>query len=247
MSEALAQELNAKLSPLPWPERLRALRAYSHLRIAFSTSFSVEDQAITHVIADEHLPIRLFTLDTGRLFEETHRTHQQSRERYGIPIETYYPDAGAIQQFVTERGINSIYASVQNRKTCCHIRKVEPLSRALQNTDVWISGVRREHSESRGELPFGLWDAGRNIVALYPLADAAFESVMAFVKAHDVPYNPMHEQGFPSIGCAPCTRAIAPGEPIRAGRWWWEEDQKECGLHVQDGKVMRLSGDIHAG
>ncbi len=240
VNENFAAELEKKLEHLPWQERLGALREYSNLNIAFSTSFSFEDQSLTHVIARDNLPVRLFTLDTGRLFEETHKTHQQTRERYGLPIETYYPAADKAQEYVAAHGINGFYASVENRKACCFLRKVEPLGRALKGVDIWISGLRREHSDTRGKLGCAEWDSAHNLVKLYPLIDAKADDLWNFIRAEDVPYSPLHDKGFPSIGCAPCTRAVAPGEPARAGRWWWEQQgSQECGLHMVDGKLVR--------
>jgi phosphoadenosine phosphosulfate reductase len=220
------------------------LRQFPVLSIAFSTSFSFEDQALTHVIAEERLPIRLFTLDTGRLFEETHKLHQETRDLYGLAIETFYPDAEQVQAFVAQNGINGFYNSVENRKACCHIRKVEPLKRALKGVDIWISGLRREHSESREQLGCTEWDSTHRVVKFYPLIDVGSEDLWAFIRANKIPFNPMHERGFPSIGCEPCTRAIQPGESPRAGRWWWEKNgEQECGLHMQDGKLVRAKMD----
>lgn len=248
--EPFAGALAALLEPLPWQKRLAALRVHAQHKIVFSTSFSFEDQAITHVIAQEKLPVRFITLDTGRLFEETQKLHQATRERYGIAIETYYPDTDAVQQFVVENGVNGFYNSVENRKTCCHIRKVEPLGRALQDADIWISGVRREDSDRRSGLGCAEWDAAHGVVKLYPLIDVRATELWDFIGAENVPVNPMHQQGFPSIGCAPCTRAVAPGEHPRAGRWWWEQEgNRECGLHVVDGKLVRSKdgkGGVHA-
>lgn len=240
--EAFAQALNDHLTLLAWEERLAALAHYPALRKAFSTSFSLEDQAITHVLARQHLKVRIFTLDTGRLFEATHETHQRTREAYGLSIETYHPDPVLLQEYIGRHGVNGFYDSVSNRLACCHVRKVEPLARALQDTDLWISGVRREHSMERGALPVTEWDPVRRLIKCYPLVDVSQDRLWAFIKMHGVPYNPMFEKGYPSIGCAPCTRAIAFGEHPRAGRWWWEqESQRECGLHLKDGKWVRAA------
>ncbi|MBV8938472.1 MAG: phosphoadenylyl-sulfate reductase [Alphaproteobacteria bacterium] len=242
-SEALAQQLNAQLTPLPWQERLRALAAHPELHTAFSTSFSLEDQAITHSIATNALPFRIFTLDTGRLFEQVHDVHRKTRERYGLVIETYFPAREAVEAFVNTQGINGFYHNVENRLSCCHIRKVEPLNRALAGTDIWISGLRREHSAHRATLPVVEWDAGHRVIKCYPLVEMSEEEVRAFLYAYEVPYNPLYDQGYPSIGCAPCTRAVAAGEPARSGRWWWEQEgTQECGLHVKDGKLVAAKG-----
>lgn len=246
-TEALVSTLKGKLAALSWQARLSALKNWPDLKTAFSTSFSFEDQALTHVIATEKLPIRVFTLDTGRLFEETHKTHQETRKRYGLDIETYFPDAKKVQEFVNKNGINGFYDCLENRKACCYIRKIEPLKPALKNTDIWISGLRREHSENRAGFDIAEWDSAHNLVKLYPLIDVGAEVLWDYIKANKIPYNELHDKGFPSIGCAPCTRAVKPGEPPRAGRWWWEQDKsQECGLHMVDGKLVRAKGGPRA-
>jgi phosphoadenosine phosphosulfate reductase len=252
VNEAFVSQLKEELTGLPWAERLAAVpRLWPELRVAFSTSFSFEDQVITEVIAKNKLPIRIFTLDTGRLFEEIHTVHQETRSKYGLGIETYFPDAKAVESFVARNGINGFYQSVENRKGCCYIRKVEPLERALKGTDIWVSGLRHEHSETRDALPIAEWDAAHGVAKFYPLIDVGGDELWAYIKANSIPYNVLHDKGFPSIGCAPCTRAIMPGEPMRAGRWWWENaDAQECGLHVVDGKLVRVTKEeakgIHA-
>ncbi|NDE89934.1 MAG: phosphoadenylyl-sulfate reductase [Alphaproteobacteria bacterium] len=239
--DAIAVEtISTRFAALSWQQRLAALSEWNESAVAFSTSFSFEDQAITHVIATQKLPIRIFTLDTGRLFEETHKLHQATREKYNIIIETYVPDAAEIEAFVNKNGINGFYNSIENRKECCKIRKVLPLQRALKGVDIWISGLRREHSDVRSNLGAAEWDEGNHVVKLYPLIDVSADEVWKFIKENNIPYNPMHEQGFPSIGCAPCTRAIAADEHPRAGRWWWEQGEQECGLHMVDGKLTRV-------
>ncbi len=237
-----------KLAPLDWAERLDALcAAFPDQTIVFSTSLSYEDQVITHLIAEKDLPIKIFTLDTGRLFEETHKVAQETRAKYtNITIETYYPDAISAQDLVRNQGINGFFDSVENRKNCCGVRKVEPLNRALEGADIWISGLRRAHSDNRGDLAIAEMDGGRNILKVYPLIDVEEAPLKDYIREHDVPYNILHDQGFPSIGCAPCTRAVAAGEDMRAGRWWWEQDAndgdgaQECGLHMVDGKLVRV-------
>lgn len=232
-----------KLESLDWAERLDALCAtFSDKRIVFSTSLSYEDQVITHQIAEKDLPIRIFTLDTGRLFEETHTVAQETRAKYpSITIETYYPDAISTQDLVRNQGINGFFDSVENRKNCCGVRKVAPLNRALEDADIWVSGLRRAHSNNRGDLPIAEMDNGRDILKIYPLIDVEEEALKDYIRAHGVPYNVLHDNGFPSIGCAPCTRAVAAGEDMRAGRWWWEhDDSQECGLHMVDGKLVRV-------
>lgn len=230
-----------------WQERVHLLAGLEDKCVAFSTSFGYEDQALTHEIATNALEVELFTLDTGRLFEQTHALHQQTRDRYGIPVKTYYPEPLALEKFVEERGINGFYDSVSNRKLCCFIRKVEPLQRALDGVEVWVSGLRREQSDNRADLPLAEWDAANRVVKYYPLRDAATDELWSYIKAADVPYNPLHDAGYPSIGCAPCTRAVAPDEHPRAGRWWWEQGEaNECGLHFVNGKLVRAKdvGDV---
>ncbi len=229
------------LEPLTWEERLIKLCQETNKKIVFSTSLSYEDQVITHIIAQNGLPIDIFTLDTGRLFEETHKVAQETRVKYpNITIETFYPDAISTQELIRNQGINGFFDSVENRKNCCGVRKVEPLNRALKGAEIWISGLRRSHSNNRGDLPLAEMDAGRNIIKLYPLIDVEDAPIWDYVKVHNILYNDLHDKGFPSIGCAPCTREVAAGEDMRAGRWWWEQDDaQECGLHVVDGKLVR--------
>ncbi len=238
---ALTEKLVEELTPLSWEERIIHLQNYAELSPALSTSLSYDDQAITHVIAEQTLPIRVFAIDTGRLFEQTLEVLQKNEERYpDLKIETYFPDGKKTQNLVARQGINGFYNSVEKRKACCFTRKVEPLSRALEGAQIWISGLRREHSDNRGDLPVAEYDAGRDIIKVYPLIDARTDDIKKYIKEKKIPYNPMHDQGYPSIGCAPCTRAIEAGEHPRQGRWWWEQDDaQECGLHVVDGKLVR--------
>ena len=202
-------------------------------QVVLSTSFSAEDQVITQMIAAHQIPIELFTLDTGRLFPETYSTWTATLEKYGLSITAYYPNATALQEFVVANGPNAFYNSVDNRKNCCHIRKVEPLQRALTNCKVWITGIRAEHSPNRKDMPQIEWDAAHQVFKFHPLLHWSTDQVNTYIKEYNIPSNPLHQKGFVSIGCAPCTRAIKPGEDFRAGRWWWEDaDKKECGLHV---------------
>ena len=199
----------------------------------FSTSLSWEDQVITHVIFSLNLPIRVFTLDTGRMFPETYKVLESTRERYQKTIEVFYPQAEPLQQMTTEKGLFSFYESLENRKECCHIRKVEPLNRALTGTSCWITGLRAAHSENRSNLSVFEQDVTRQLVKANPLINWSLEDVNLVIKHYNIPYNVLHDKGFVSIGCQPCTRAIKDGEDFRAGRWWWENaDKKECGLHV---------------
>ncbi|MCI0751524.1 MAG: phosphoadenylyl-sulfate reductase [Flammeovirgaceae bacterium] len=198
----------------------------------FSTSMGMEDQLITHWIGRQQMNIDIFTLDTGRLFQETYDLIDLTQKKYNIRIQSYFPNTGAVERLVNEKGTNSFYESVENRKECCHIRKIEPLKRALSNTKVWITGLRADQSKNRSEMELVEWDDQFKIIKYNPLLHWSLEMVEAFIKENNVPVNALHKKGFPSIGCAPCTRAIHPGEDIRAGRWWWEASAKECGLHT---------------
>jgi len=217
-------------------EQLRTLADEYPGRVIFSTSFSLEDQVISHLIFSNSLDIEIFTLDTGRLFPETYSTWTRTLEKYNKRITAYYPNEKILQDFVAERGPNSFYESVDNRKQCCHIRKVEPLQRALQGNKIWITGIRAEHSPNRKDMASVEWDEINYIIKYHPLLNWTTASVNKFIENNEVPFNPLHDKGFVSIGCAPCTRAIKPGEDFRAGRWWWEDSsKKECGLHVHVG------------
>ncbi len=201
-------------------------------RVTFSTSLGIEDQAVLHAIAASGTTIDVFTLDTGRHFPETLDTLEASENRYGLNIRVMFPDAREVEELVARDGIYGFRLAVENRKACCEVRKVRPLKRALLGAKGWVTGLRREQSAGRAHVPFAAWDAENALVKLNPIADWSLERLEAYVAANNVPVNPLHARGFPSIGCQPCTRAIKPGEDIRAGRWWWEnEDGKECGLH----------------
>jgi len=205
-------------------------------RIRFATSLGLEDQVLTDMIARAGLPIPLFTLDTGRLFQETYELIERTQSRYGIPIEICFPDAEEVRSMVHKHGINLFRQSVELRKMCCGVRKIHPMRKALAGMDAGAVGLRREQAVTRTELRAVDWDAGNGLVKISPLIDWNERQVREYIAAHGVPYNPLHDQGFPSIGCACCTRAVAPGEDIRAGRWWWEQpEHKECGLHGRPG------------
>jgi len=200
-------------------------------KVIFSTSFSYEDQVITHLIKD--LEVAIFTLDTGRLFEQTYETWTNTRAFFKKKIKVYYPDTEEIRSFVSENGPDSFYQSVEHRKMCCTIRKVHPLKKALEGYKVWITGLRSEHSANRQHMPQLEWDPDNKIIKFHPLLNWTSEQVTDYVKTYHLPYNPLHKKGFVSIGCEPCTRAIKEGEDFRAGRWWWEDaNKKECGLHI---------------
>ena len=221
------------IKALPIDEVLSLVAGQFPGKVVFSTSFSFEDQAISHLILHNRLPIKIFTLDTGRLFPETYSVWRSTNEKYNTQIHAYYPDAVMLENFVSQKGPNSFYESVENRKECCRIRKVAPLKRALQNNEVWITGLRAEHSADRQDMPQVEWDETNNIIKYHPILHWTTEEIKKFINKNDIPYNPLHDKGFVSIGCAPCTRAIRPGEDFRAGRWWWEDNsKKECGLHV---------------
>jgi phosphoadenosine phosphosulfate reductase len=203
--------------------------------IAFASSLGAEDQVITAIIASDSLQIPIFTLDTGRMFNESYDLMARTEERLGIRIEPYFPDAGAVESMVREHGINLFYESVENRKLCCHIRKVEPLRRALAGRTAWVTGIRREQAATRAELEAVEWDAANGLYKINPLIDWTEDDVWSYIRDRDIPYNKLHDKGFRSIGCAPCTRAVKAGEDTRAGRWWWESpDHKECGLHPEE-------------
>lgn len=199
-----------------------------------ATSYGAEDMVLMDLIAKFAPEIGIFTLDTGRLPKETYELMQQAKQHYDLEVEVYYPDALSLEQFVTHNGPNAFYDSVDMRKQCCGIRKVAPLNRALTGKKAWLTGMRRSQSVTRNELPVSEWDADHELQKFSPLTDWSNGEVWKYIRAFDVPFNDLHNQGYASIGCAPCTRAITPGEDIRAGRWWWENPEtKECGLHVK--------------
>ena len=203
--------------------------------VALASSLGPEDQALTHMIAARELPIRIFTLDTGRLFEETHALLDATRERYGVRVEVYLPDAREVEAMVGEHGVNLFRESVELRKRCCGVRKLQPLRRALSGLDAWIVGLRREQSPTRETVDSVAWDASNSLVKLSPLWNWSEARLWDYLRKHDVPVNALHAQGYPSIGCQCCTRAVEPGQDPRSGRWWWESPmQRECGLHVKE-------------
>lgn len=223
--------LNAELAQLSLPGRI--LKAASLGRAVFTTSLGLEDQVLTAVIADTGADISVMTLETGRLFAATLDLLETTRERYGIEIEALKPWREDLQGFIAQYGLNGFYDSTEARHACCDARKLRPLTRALQGADIWITGIRRGQSKNRADAPFAVWDATHGVIKINPLADFALDTLEARVRVDDIPINPLHSRGYPSIGCEPCTRAIKPGEDERAGRWWWEADAKrECGLHV---------------
>jgi phosphoadenosine phosphosulfate reductase len=214
------------------PEALRQTAALFPGAVTFSSSLGQEDQALTHIIARNKIDISIFTIDTGRLFNETYDTLEKTIARYKVSIAVYFPQSEAVQQMVNEKGVNLFYESVENRQSCCNIRKVEPLNRALQNASVWITGLRAAQTDHRKNIPVVEWLEDKQLYKINPLLHWSYDETLDFLKQNSVPYNLLHDKGFVSIGCAPCTRAIQDGEDPRAGRWWWETSQKECGLHL---------------
>jgi len=203
-----------------------------HGPAAFACSFGLEDVVLLDLIAKHSPGVEVFTLDTGRLPNETHALLDELRGRYSIPIRVYFPDAKLVEQWVEQNGPNGFYRSIAQRKQCCHIRKVLPLGRALEGKRAWVTGLRREQSQTRQALQAAEWDPANGLLKFNPLLDWTLDDVWSYVRTNRIPYNALHDRGYPSIGCAPCTRAVAPGEDVRAGRWWWEDaSAKECGLH----------------
>lgn len=230
--------LRKKISLLTPSEGMALLSDLFYKKVVFSTSLGQEDQVITHLITKHHLPVEIFTLDTGRLFSETLDLIARTERHYKTRIKVYYPERESVENLVNSLGINGFYESIENRKSCCHVRKVEPLKRALFSKSVWITGLRAEQSTNRGAMNKIEWDEANQIIKYNPLLDWTYEQMIDYLKENNIPYNPLHDKNFISIGCAPCTRAILPGENPRAGRWWWEESKKECGLH--GGRSARL-------
>jgi phosphoadenosine phosphosulfate reductase len=207
----------------------------------FASSLAAEDMVLTDLILKSKLPIGIFSLDTGRLHQETLAVVDAVKQTYGYEIAVYRPDPSAVETYVSGKGLNAFYDSVDLRRECCHIRKVEPLGRALSGKRAWITGQRRAQSATRATLDVQEDDPAHGMVKFNPLTDWSEQDVWDYLRANNVPYNVLHDRGYPSIGCEPCTRAIQPGEDVRAGRWWWENpESKECGLHVVDGKLVRI-------
>lgn len=240
MKQSLTEVLAPRLAALDLDHRLRLVREFIPGRIVFTTSFGAEDQLIAHSIFTQGLDIDVATIDTGRLFPETYELWERTEARYARRIRAVYPQAAPLEALVVEQGINGFYKSVEARKACCHVRKVEPLGRLLEGVSAWVTGLRADQSDARAEAALVEFDAARKLLKINPLADYTRDAVVAAVEEFFVPINDLHAKGFLSIGCAPCTRAVEPGESERAGRWWWEEDgKKECGLHVGEDGVLR--------
>jgi phosphoadenosine phosphosulfate reductase len=228
----MTQQLNRELNGKSMLEKFKYLNGQFQGNTIFTTSFGLEDQVITDVIFKNNLPVQVVTLDTGRMFEETYKVFRSTIEKYGKTIKVYFPPADEVEKLMTEKGPFSFYESIENRKECCFIRKVIPLKRALEGYSIWITGLRASQSANRSGIAEFEWDEGNRIIKFNPLLDWSLDAVRQYIKENLVPYNVLHDKGFVSIGCEPCTRAIKPGEDFRAGRWWWEQNTgKECGLH----------------
>lgn len=240
-----AGQLDSILAGLDLAGRLSFVAGFGQ-RTVFTTSLGIEDQVITAAIGTHRLPVDVVTLETGRLFAETLALIGETEDRYGINIRRFAPEQDDIDAYAARYGLNGFYDSVEARHACCHARKLKPLARALAGAQFWITGLRRGQSGNRSSTPFAEYDAERGLIKINALADHDIETINALVVAEGIPVNPLHSRGYSSIGCEPCTRAIRPGEPERAGRWWWENDEKrECGLHVAD--AAQASSHIAAG
>ncbi len=230
-----------KVQIAQWNEELKGKNAIGVLayfllhfgdKVVLSTSLGLEDQVLTEMVMRQNHDIEVFTLDTGRLFPETYDLIARTNKQYGIRMKTYFPETEKVEKMVAERGINLFYDSIENRKMCCGVRKVTQLPRAFSGKKAWICGLRKDQSVSRFFNKMVEWDANNDLIKINPLINWTEKEVWKYIKDHNIPYNVLHDRGFPSIGCEPCTRAIEPGEDIRGGRWWWESElHKECGLH----------------
>jgi len=227
-------ELKTLVSGKAIEKQLKILSDRFPGKILFTTSFGIEDQVITQIIFDNDLPIEVATLDTGRLFPETFKVFNETVKKYQKKIALYFPDYFAVEKMVTEKGPYSFYYSKENRLECCRLRKVVPLNRALQGKECWISGIRADQSDNRSQMNWIEYDKDKKLIKYYPLFSWSYDEVKKYIKDKNIPYNILHDKGFMSIGCEPCTRAVKNWEDFRAGRWWWETDgEKECGCHVR--------------
>jgi len=227
-------EIRQRIENKPVEDQLKTISEIFRDKVVFTSSFGIEDQAITHMIFDNNLPIEVATLDTGRLFPETYKVFNETYKKYQKPIKVYFPDHEAVEIMVTEKGPFSFYYSRENRLECCRIRKLLPLRRALKGKECWISGIRASQSDNRSQMDWIEYDEGNKLFKFYPVFNWTFEEVEKFIKENNVPYNLLHDRGFVSIGCGPCTRAVEKGEDFRSGRWWWEKgSEKECGIHMK--------------
>jgi len=228
------KELKNQLDGFPIEDQLKKLVSLFPEKVIFTTSLGIEDQVITHKLFSNNIDVKVITLDTGRLFPQTYDVFSNTIIKYNKKISVYFPEYESVEKMVTKKGPFSFYQSVENRKECCRIRKVVPLNRALKGMECWISGIRAEQSDDRNNMDWLEYDKSKNLYKFYPLFNWSFDDIKNFVKENNVPYNSLHDKGFVSIGCEPCTRAVKPGEDFRSGRWWWENDgPKECGLHIK--------------
>jgi phosphoadenosine phosphosulfate reductase len=226
--------LALRSGPMTAQEVIRLALERFGKNIALLSSFGAEDMVLIDMLMKADPQARILTLDTGRLPQETYNVIDATRQKYGVPVEVYFPKADAVEAMVAEHGPNLFYHSIENRQLCCGVRKKEPLRRALSGLDAWITGLRRDQSVTRTAVHKVEWDEANGLVKVSPLVEWSREDVWSYIREHNVPYNALHDRGYPSIGCGPCTRAVAPGEHERAGRWWWEHaETKECGLHVK--------------
>jgi phosphoadenosine phosphosulfate reductase len=234
MKKEEIKALNKRFSGLDTEKVLRYFLSEFKGRIALSSSLGAEDQVLTDMVMHIDPEVRIFTLDTGRMFPENYDLIDKTNQAYRMKMDVFFPDYRKVEEMVSERGINLFYNSIENRKLCCHIRKIEPLKRALSELDIWICGLRSDQAVTRINTKLLEWDETNGLLKLNPLADWSHEQVWDYIRKKNVPYNILHDKGFLSIGCQPCTRAIEAGEDVRAGRWWWEKpESKECGLHNQ--------------
>lgn len=231
MSIEIVKNIEEKILSLNTTDLIKYILE-NYKNVALSSSLGVEDQVLTDMIFKVNKNSRVFTLDTGRLHSETYKVMDETNLKYGVKLEVFFPKFDDVEKLYITQGVNGHFESIDNRKNCCNIRKIEPLKRALKNVDIWITGLRASQSITRTNLPVIEWDENFKVIKLNPLINWNKDDVWEYIRANKVPYNKLHDQGYPSIGCEPCTRAIKAGEDIRAGRWWWEDpEHKECGLH----------------
>ncbi|HLP19416.1 MAG TPA: phosphoadenylyl-sulfate reductase [Chitinophagales bacterium] len=229
------EEINQAMQSMTVADGLRWLAEQFPGAVCYSTAFGLEGQVISHFIFKNKIPVKVFTIDTGRQFQETYNVWKATNEKYGVNIETYYPQTDRLQNMLQQKGPNSFYNSVEDRKECCYLRKLEPLNRALQGQKIWLSGVRATQSSNRAEKTQVEWDEKRGLIKVYPLFYWSAEEVKDMIRSESIPYNELSDKGFLSIGCAPCTRAVRTGDNERSGRWWWEGNtEKECGIHTNE-------------
>jgi phosphoadenosine phosphosulfate reductase len=232
MSKEMVELLQTKYGNVADEQLIRSFITDFYGKIALSSSLGLEDQVLTHMVCSIDKNVEIFTLDTGRLFPETYDLIHRTNHKYGVKMKVYFPSPTEVENMVNSKGINLFYESVENRKECCAVRKLGPLKRAFRGLEVWICGLRREQSVTRKDLKSIEWDAANGLIKINPLIEWSEQQIWNYIKLNKIPYNPLHDKGYPSIGCQPCTRSVLPGEDIRAGRWWWEDPStKECGLH----------------